>query len=337
MQEVKSDQMPRVRQTTEAARAEVERIRTNAHLDNPEQYRAALDKKRQLEASLAAQYAVLSNELGRPEDHPADNIPYWEEELRKLAAVRDQETDVRFSEDVFASLQGERASLQAEVRRLRGAVSRIEEDLRTVEQRSNAVLRTPADEPLYCSVSADLPAVRERLRQFLESRGLRAEVARAAVGIFSDIGEHEEAKVARMFGPESPVSHYFAEITGGLYESVDYVTDGDERSIHVRLRSGTTLDAHQLSGGTWDQLYFAVRIALGESLLGGKPGFFLMDDPFVKADPDRLRKQLALLKRLVGLGWQIIYFTAKGEMVDALAADVEAGSVQRVRLGGLLR
>jgi exonuclease SbcC len=337
MQEVKGDQMPRVQQTDEAARAEVERIRSNARLDTPEQYRAAVEKKRQIEAGLAAQYAVLSNELGHPEGHPEDNIPFWEEELRKLAAVRDQETDMQFNEDLFARLQGERANLQAEVRRLRSAVSRIGDDLRIIEQRANAVLRTPSDEPLYCSASADLPAVRDRLRQFTASRMERADVARAAIGVFSEIGEHEEAKVARMFGPASPVSRYFAEVTGGLYESVDYVSDGEERTIEVRLRSGTTLDASQLSGGTWDQLYLAVRLALGQSLLGGRKGFFLMDDPFVKADPDRLLRQLDLLKKLVALGWQVIYFTAKAEVTEALAAEVEAGSVRRVRLGGLLR
>jgi uncharacterized protein YhaN len=62
-----------------------------------------------------------------------------------------------------------------------------------------------------------------------------------------------------------------------------------------------------------------------------------MDDPFVKADPLRLRKQLSLLKELVSLGWQIIYFTAKAEVSEELASDIEGGAVRRVRLGGLLR
>jgi uncharacterized protein YhaN len=337
MQEVKSDQMPRVKQTEEVARTEVERIKSNSRLDNPDQYRAAVEKRRQLEAALAAQYAILSNELGRPEDHPEDNIPFWEEELRKLAAVRDQEPTVQFNEDEFAKLQGDRAALQAEVRRLRGAVSRITEDLHSVEQRANSILRTPVEEPLHCQVSADLPAVRDRLRQFIQTCTDRAELARAAIGVFTEIGEHEEAKVARMFGPDSPVSAYFAEITGGQYESVDYVSDGEGRNIQVRLRSGTVLDAAQLSGGAYDQLYLAVRLALGRALLGGDTGFFLMDDPFVKADPLRLRKQLSLLKELVSLGWQIIYFTAKAEVSEELASDIEGGAVRRVRLGGLLR
>ena len=52
-----------------------------------------------------------------------------------------------------------------------------------------------------------------------------------------------------------------------------------------------------------------------------------MDDPFIKADPERLRRQLAMLKRICKQGWQVIYFSAKGEVKDALAKDIQKGLV----------
>jgi uncharacterized protein YhaN len=52
-----------------------------------------------------------------------------------------------------------------------------------------------------------------------------------------------------------------------------------------------------------------------------------MDDPFIKADTDRLAKQLDLLKRISKDGWQILYFTAKEEVKDALKQDVASKSI----------
>ncbi len=49
-----------------------------------------------------------------------------------------------------------------------------------------------------------------------------------------------------------------------------------------------------------------------------------MDDPFIKADPGRLRKQMEILRKIVGMGWQVLYFSAKGEVRDCLASDIKS-------------
>ena len=74
----------------------------------------------------------------------------------------------------------------------------------------------------------------------------------------------------------------------------------------------------QLSGGAYDQLYFSIRLALARKLLQGEKGFFLLDDPFIKADPRRLSRLLEMLLQLAAEGWQIIYFSSKGEVREAL-------------------
>ena len=90
---------------------------------------------------------------------------------------------------------------------------------------------------------------------------------------------------------------------------------------------GSLLDAEKLSGGAYDQLYLSIRIALGSKLLRDGKGFFIMDDPFVKADPERIRKQISILKEIAATGWQIIYFSAKGEIKDLLREDIEKGLI----------
>lgn len=100
------------------------------------------------------------------------------------------------------------------------------------------------------------------------------------------------------------------------------------------MQNGRTLDASQLSGGAYDQLYLSIRLAIGENLLKGGQGFFIMDDPFIKADRERLRRQIDILKRICAAGWQIIYFTAKDEVVEVLKSDIAKESVTYIELEG---
>ncbi len=58
--------------------------------------------------------------------------------------------------------------------------------------------------------------------------------------------------------------------------------------IRVKRRDGTVLTADKLSSGAYDQLYLAVRLALGRRIAPDGAGFFIMDDPFIRSDPDRL-------------------------------------------------
>ncbi|HMA76250.1 MAG TPA: hypothetical protein VKO43_02965, partial [Candidatus Krumholzibacteriaceae bacterium] len=65
-----------------------------------------------------------------------------------------------------------------------------------------------------------------------------------------------------------------------------------------------------------------------EKVLKDKKGFFIMDDPFIKADPDRLQRQMETLKNIVLRGWQIIYFSSKGEVKNVLEKDIRKGAVE---------
>jgi uncharacterized protein YhaN len=105
--------------------------------------------------------------------------------------------------------------------------------------------------------------------------------------------------------------------------------------IKVKRKDGAILEAEKLSGGTYDQLYFSIRLALGEKLLKGKKGFFIMDDPFIKADPSRLKRQIDTLKKISESGWQVMYFSAKGEIKETLKAEMSRGIINCVELPGI--
>ena len=101
-----------------------------------------------------------------------------------------------------------------------------------------------------------------------------------ALNIFEEIENEEKNKVTTLFGDDSKVSEYFREITNNFYKSVRL--NPEEQKIQVERNDGEIFNADQLSAGTYDQLYLSIRLALGEKLLKGEKGFFIMDDPFHK-------------------------------------------------------
>ena len=100
-----------------------------------------------------------------------------------------------------------------------------------------------------------------------------------------------------------------------------------------RYQEGESLD--DLLPETFALVREAARRALGERILQGTTGFFIMDDPFVKADPARLQKQIKVLQRIAQLGWQVLYFSAKAEMKNALKAPIKHGSVNYIEIKGI--
>ena len=154
------------------------------------------------------------------------------------------------------------------------------------------------------------------------------------IDIFEELESEEKEKISDLISKESSVSEYFNEITSGLYKEVIFEVESGR--IKVRRKDNIILEIENLSGGTYDQLYFSIRLALGQKLLTDKTGFFILDDPFIKADSERLQNQIAMLKKISEFGWQIIYFTVKDEVRNILNDDIEKDDVKSITLPSLL-
>ena len=68
------------------------------------------------------------------------------------------------------------------------------------------------------------------------------------------------------------------------------------------------------------------------NLLRGKKAFFIMDDPFIKADKKRLKEQTDILKKISDAGWQILYFTAKEEVKELLKEEIKENKVDYIEV-----
>lgn len=100
------------------------------------------------------------------------------------------------------------------------------------------------------------------------------------------------------------VSALLVQMTGGRYSSISL----DERmDVNVNTPD-RLLKTSQVSFGTMNQIYFALRIAAGELLSGGKNLPLLLDEPFAMYDDERLKDALAFL---AGSGRQTLLFTCQ--------------------------
>lgn len=104
-------------------------------------------------------------------------------------------------------------------------------------------------------------------------------------------------------------SDYFAEMTGGRYERV--WTPLDEDLLFVQCPDGASFSAEQLSTGTRELLYLAIRLALIEEYRQRNVHLpIILDDVFVNFDQKRAEAAARLLTRFAGEQTQIFFFTS---------------------------
>lgn len=99
-------------------------------------------------------------------------------------------------------------------------------------------------------------------------------------------------------------SRILSELTGGRYQKI-VLDESAEVRIHTPSR---VLGLHQVSGGTMQQIYFALRMAAGELLGGSAKLPVILDEAFAMYDEERLEAALRWLK---GSGRQVILFTCQ--------------------------
>lgn len=99
-------------------------------------------------------------------------------------------------------------------------------------------------------------------------------------------------------------SEILSELTGGRYCRI-LLDETAEVRIHTPSR---VLGLHQVSGGTMQQICFALRMAAAELLCGENRLPILLDEPFALYDDERLEAALRWLKNS---GRQVILFTCQ--------------------------
>ncbi|MCK4255285.1 AAA family ATPase [candidate division WOR-3 bacterium] len=293
----------------------VEEIKRLSSTENLREYREKLDRKINAENISREHAAVLKSLFGTGEYSSKDElIKYWDKSISELETYKDKAKGIKYSEIRGRKLNKKKTEFIDEREIFEKKRTIWQDDLKTIERESQEILRSE----VYCSTLKEISYVHRSLRDFVYSVEKNVENVLSVMRIFEDIEKEEEEKISRFFGRKSKVSKYFSKITGGRYQTVEI--DTEEKNLLVYAKDNKRLNAIELSGGAYDQLYLSIRLALGGELLN--TGFFIMDDPFIKSDFKRLKTQMHVLRKIVDEGWQILYFTAKNEVKEAFKKDI---------------
>ena len=184
------------------------------------------------------------------------------------------------------------------------------------DERSLAAVRSAIDRNEgQCSTLGDrleLQAKQQELTQRLET--LEEEYDALSMALTA-IGKANE-QLQNRFSPRlSELSgDYLSRLTDGAYSALVL-----ERDLGARVytpENPASREAAYFSGGTQDQLYLAVRLAVSQLLCPGTP--LILDDALVRFDDTRLLSALRVL-RDEAQNRQVLLFTCQSRENDALA------------------
>lgn len=319
------EEIPEIRKKMKELQQNIEKLKLSSGVENLEIYSRRLKEKQEIENRIKVWWHSLSHIFPGQEEEKESKINYWENKLKRLEVYKEKAGGFEYNEKIFEEESSKVSVLQTKIDETKQQMRAFREELAEIEREVNSL--EMEEEFIPVETTVDLRAVGEKILKFCEELDSRTEAVLDTLKVFEEIEAEEKRKVTALFGKESRVSEYFYEITNGRYRQVAF--DEKDETIKVEVNPGEWLQAEMLSAGAYDQLYFSIRLALGKILLGEEKGFFILDDPFIKADPKRLKTQIEVLKRIVQQeGWQVLYFSAKGEIKEYLEREIENKAVK---------
>jgi uncharacterized protein YhaN len=258
----------------------------------------------------------------------SENPKEWKntlEEYRTEFEEVDQEYEeksIRKYEEKVEELKNERDHIQKEIRDYNQQIQEYNSRI------SNTLVpEFIDDEVANIEVFEDLETGLSQLEEFTDSVEEMLTSSTQALEILEQIEKEEEDEFNKIFKDDSYAIEIFREATDGNYTDISY--DKQSRKLKVERSDGKILSPEQLSQGTYDLLYMAVRLKLAKEILG-EPGFLVLDNAFVHSDLERIEREIKFLQKLEDNGWQIIYFTFRDDVKKQLEEVTEVRNLERI-------
>lgn len=141
-----------------------------------------------------------------------------------------------------------------------------------------------------------------------------AELAVAESMLEKVMGKYKEGRFLKVI---RQATEYFSFLTNGEYIRVHIQSDGN---LAVERKDRILFSPGELSRGTGEQLYIAIRLALVYILKEEYPFPIIIDDGLVNFDQDRTRRMLQLIKRF-SADAQVLLFTCHQHIADQFSSD----------------
>lgn len=110
---------------------------------------------------------------------------------------------------------------------------------------------------------------------------------------------------------------YFAFLTDGQYPSLYYQENGQ---LYVERKDGALMEPFELSQGTKEQLYIALRFALVFVIQSNYSFPIMIDDGFVNFDKNRTKKVCTLIQK-ISEDTQVLLFTCHEHIRELFPSD----------------
>ncbi len=163
----------------------------------------------------------------------------------------------------------------------------------------------------------DTAALREELAQVVQQKDrltMERDSLRAAAAAIESLSREVQKEYEPVLTEN--MKKTVENITAGRYNTV-YVSD--QEGIRAQSADGREVAMDQLSAGTGDQIYFAVRLGMIDLLSPKVKLPLILDDAFARYDDERLGKILRLLRQ-EAKNRQILIFTCQKREKELLTA-----------------
>ena len=209
-----------------------------------------------------------------------------------------EQLDVAENGEGIETLEQELADLSGDIGRIGERLEGITRDLRTLENgREHSGLRF------------ELAQSAERLERATE-QWLALEAAAKSIDTMRQ--NFERTCQPRVLGMASRHLH---RMTGGRFTNI--WTPLDRRELRIEDARQTSYTVEQLSSGSREQLFLAVRLALIEELAQkGVRLPIILDDVFVNFDESRAEAAADVLLDFAAQGQQVLFFTCHKHLAD---------------------
>lgn len=332
--QLKDNKLASIKEKKSQTLQKIDQVKNICQLETLAELRKKLTEKQDLNTELQKLTVLVGEKLGKAEAN-SQGLRFWQTQLEEKRPIffEDQSiknhspsqnkptTQLKYDLKLEQKLVNNQEKTQERLDQLTQKLLGFKTELQELQREFNQALKD-RHESIICETMTDLIQIKTELQEFINHHQQERSQVLTVIGLLEKIEQKEKAKVTQLFGKDSVISQDFAEITNHKYDQV--VFDQLSSQVKVRLAHDQQYySADKLSAGSYDQLYFTIRVGLGQKLLGKEQGFFLLDDPFLKSDQKRLKKQLDMLINLVKRGWQVVYFSAKDEVRDYLEDKVE--------------
>lgn len=265
--------------------AEIEKLFVLANAKNEEEYFQAAElkeSKAQLEDSVAASFAILKRVF---------QLDELNELFRSSLNETNLEKEMSHLKSIVQDLEMEKDDIQREIVNVTHLIEELElsEDyslaLHTYEREKGKLNEQAKKWAMYTIAQEALTQAKHTLQE----------------KYFHDVIRHTTA--------------YFKHLTNDQYMNVFAPTDTEPFQVEAKNRIRYTVN--ELSKGTVDQLYFALRLAISKVMSHKYNVPIILDDAMIHFDEKRTMKALQLIEEIAE-AQQVLLFTCRAHIAQQI-------------------